>query len=309
LFDKLYYQEKGLFLQSFHPAAVLAYLSVLLVLSLLYDNPLYLLSLLLLLGLLIRGVDGLEAWEGLLKAGVFLMLIIMVVNPLVIRAGSTIIWHGPMVPFLGRLDVSLEAMYFGAVSGLRLLVIMSIFCLYNLMINPDNMLNLFSKAAGKSVLIAALSTRMFPTMVRDLKRIKEVLQFRGVDFDEGSLWERVKKYSSLYNVMLLSSLEDSMEIAESMQARAYGSGRRSVYSRNLLRPRDFLSTSSSLLAMFAALWGLQHGCGRYVFYPVADVLIKDSATLAALAAVLFYLSVPLILSEGWKNCTFLRSKI
>jgi energy-coupling factor transport system permease protein len=309
LFDKLYYQEKGLFLQSFHPAAVLAYLSVFLVLSLLYDNPLYLLSLLLLLALLIKGVDGLEAWEGLLKAGVFLMLIIMVVNPLVIRAGSTIIWHGPAAPLLGRLDVSMEAMYFGAVSGLRLLVIMSIFCLYNLMINPDNMMNLFSKAAGKSVLIAALSTRMFPTMVRDLKRIKEVLQFRGVDFDEGSLWERVKKYSSLYNVMLLSSLEDSMEIAESMQARAYGSGRRSVYSRNLLRPRDFLSAGSSLLAMFAALWGLQHGCGRYVFYPVADALIKDSATFAALAAVLFYLSVPLILSEGWKNCRFLKSKI
>ena len=309
MFDKLYYQERGLFLQSFHPAAVLAYLFVLLLLSLLYDNPLYLLSLLLLLALLIKGVDGLEAWEGFLKAGVLLMLIVMIINPLVIRAGATIIWHGPVVPFLGRLDISMEAMYFGAAAGLRLLVIMSIFCLYNLMINPDNVLNLFSRAAGKSVLMIALSTRMFPTMVRDLKRIREVLQFRGVDFDEGSLWERVKKYSSLYNVMLLSSLEDSMEIAESMQARAYGSGRRSVYSRRLLRPRDFLSAGGSLLALFAAVWGLRYGCGRYDFYPVADVLIKDSSTLVALAAVLFYLSVPLILSEGWKNCRFLKSKI
>jgi energy-coupling factor transport system permease protein len=309
LFDKLYYQEKGLFLQSFHPAAVLAYLFVLLMLSLLYDNPLYLLSLLLLLTLLIKVVDGWEAWEGFLKAGVFLMLMVMVINPLVIRAGATIIWHGPVLPFLGRLDVSMEAIYFGAVSGLRLLVIMGIFCLYNLMINPDNVLNLFSRAAGKSVLMIALSTRMFPTMARDLKRIKEVLQLRGVDFDEGSLWVRVKKYSSLYNVMLLSSLEDSMEIAESMQARAYGSGRRSVYSRHLLRPRDYLSAGGSLLALLAAIWGLRYGCGQYAFYPEADMLIKNSSTLAALAAVLFYLSVPLILSEGWKNCRFLKSKI
>jgi energy-coupling factor transport system permease protein len=309
LFDKLYYQEKGLFLQSFHPAAVLAYLFVLLMLSLLYDNPLYLLFLLLLLALLIKGVDGWEAWEGFLKAGVFLMLMVMVINPLVIRAGATIIWHGPVLPFLGRLDVSMEAIYFGAVSGLRLQVIMGIFCLYNLMINPDNVLNLFSRVAGKSVLMIALSTRMFPTMARDLKRIKEVLQLRGVDFDEGSLWARVKKYSSLYNVMLLSSLEDSMEIAESMQARAYGSGRRSVYSRHLLRPRDYLSAGGSLLALLAALWGLRYGCGQYAFYPEADMLIKNRSTLVALAAVLFYLSVPLILSEGWKNCTFLKSKI
>ncbi len=309
MFDELYYQGKGLFLQSFHPAAVLVYLFVLLVLSLLYDNPLYLLSLLLLLALLIKGVDGMEAWEGFLKAGVFLMLMVMVINPLVIRAGSTIIWHGPVLPFLGRLDISMEAIYFGAVSGLRLLVIMSIFCLYNLMVNPDNVLNLFSKAAGKSVLMIALATRMFPTMVRDLKRIREVLQFRGVDFDEGNLWQRAKKYSGLYNVMLLSSLEDSMEIAESMQARAYGSGRRSVYSRSLLRPRDYLSAGGSLLALLAAIWGLQYGCGQYAFYPAADVLIKGRSTLVALAAVLFYLSVPLILSEGWKNCRFLKSKI
>jgi energy-coupling factor transport system permease protein len=309
LFDKLYYQDKGLFLQSLHPAAALAYLFTLLLLSLLYDNPLYLLSLLFLLALLIRGVDGMEAWEGFLKAGVFLMLVVMAVNPLVIRAGATIIWHGPVLPFLGRLDVSMEAVYFGAVSGLRLLVIMSVFCLYNLMVNPDQALNLFSRVAGKSALIMALATRMFPAMVRDLKRIKEVMQLRGVDFDQGSLWVRVKKYSGLYNVLLLSSLEDSLEIAESMQARAYGSGRRSVYSRNLLRPRDYLSLGAGLPALSVAAWGLLNGYGSYTFYPVADPLIRDSLTPAVLVVVLFYLSVPLILGEGWKYCRFIKSKI
>ena len=309
MFDKLFYQEKGLFLQSFHPAAVLVYLSVLLVLSLLYENPLYLLALLFFLALLIKGVDGMEIWGKFLKTGVFLMLIVMIINPLIIRAGATIIWHGPEVPYLGKLDISKEALYYGAASSIRLLVIVSIFCLYNLMINPDKVLNLFSRVAGKSVLMIALSTRMFPTMVRDLKRIKEVLQFRGVDFDEGSLWEKVKKYSCLYNVLLLSSLEDSMVIAEAMQARAFGSGKRSVYSQNVLRPRDILCMGGSLLALFAAIWCLQYGCGQYSFYPEADLLIKDRKTLVALSVVLFYLSVPLILNEVWKNCRFLKSKI
>lgn len=309
MFDKLFYQEKGLFMQSIHPATVLVYLNVLFVLSLLYENPLYLLGLFFFLVLLIIEVDGMEAWSGFLKAGVSLMLIIMIINPLVIRAGATIIWHGPELPFLGKLDISMEALYYGAVSSIRLLVIISIFCLYNLMINPDKVLNLFSKVAGKSVLMIALSTRMLPTMVRDLKRIKEVQQFRGVDFDEGSLWARVKKYSCLYNVLLLSSLEDSLEIAESMQARAFGSGKRSVYSRNILRPRDIICMVASFLALFAAIWGLQYGYGQYTFYPQADFLIKDRITLITLSVVLFYLSAPIILSEGWKNCRFLKSKI
>lgn len=309
MFDKLYYQDKGLFLQSFHPAAVLLYLFVLLVLSLLYDNPLYLLSLLFLLVLLIKGVDGMEVWEGFLKIGVLMMILIMVVNPLVIRAGATVIWRGPVLPLLGSLDVSLEAVYFGAVSGLRLLVVMSVFCLYNLMVNPDQALNLFSRTAGKSVLMVALATRMFPTMVRDLKRIKEVMQLRGVDFEQGGPGERIKKYAGLYNVLLLSSLEGSMEIAESMQARAYGSGRRTVYSRNLLRPRDYLCAGGGLLALSAAVWGLSNGCGHYEFYPVADVLIRDRATVVVLAIVFFYLSVPLIFGGGDKYCRFIKSKI
>ncbi|MDD4588787.1 MAG: energy-coupling factor transporter transmembrane component T, partial [Heliobacteriaceae bacterium] len=116
-------------------------------------------------------------------------------------------------------------------------------------------------------------------------------------------------YSCLYNILLLSSLEDAMEIAESMQARAFGSGRRSTYSRHLLRPRDILCAGGSLLALLAAIWGWLLGYGQYTFYPEADVLIKDRTTLVSLSVVLFYLSVPLMLSEGWKHCRCLRSKI
>lgn len=309
MFEKLFYQEKGLFLQTFHPAAVLIYLSVLLILSLIFENPLYLLSMLILLAILIINVDGFDAWKGFLKAGVFLMLIIMIINPIVIKAGNTIICHGPSLPFLGKLDISMEALYFGVASSIRLLVVISIFCLYNLTINPDKVLNLFSFVAAKSILMISLSTRMFPTMVRDLKRIKEVQELRGVDFDEGSLWNRTKKYSYLYNIMLLSSLHGAMEIAESMQARAYGSGKRSVYKRSIIRPRDIIIIIGSFLGLFFALWGFQYGYGQYTFYPEADYLIKNSTTLIVLLIVIFYLSIPLILKEGWKNCRFLKSKI
>ena len=309
MLDKLFYREKGLFLQSLHPLAALTYLGTLLVLALAFTNPLYLLGILLVVVLAIRAVDGLEAWESYLKIVLFMMVLVMIINPLVVHAGQTIIWHGPRVPVFGRLTISLEAICYGAAMSVRLLDIISVFCLYNQIVHPDKALNLFSRFAGKSVLVISLATRMFPAMVRELESVRGVQQMRGVDFDKGSAKEKVRKYSSLVNILLLSSLEDSLEIAESMQARAFGSGPRTCYTRNLWRPRDVLFLTGSACALGAGIWGLLHGFGGFTFYPQLDYLINGPGTVAVLLIVLFSLSIPVIFSWGWQRCHYLKSKI
>jgi len=309
LLDKLFYKEKGLFLQSLHPLAALAYLGTLLVLALVFTNPLYLLGILLVVVLAIRASDGLEAWESYLKIALFMMVMIMLINPLVSPAGSTIIWQGPRIPVFGRPTVSLEAICYGAAMGVRLLSIISIFCLYNLVVHPDKALNLFSRFAGKSVLVISLATRMFPAMVRELENIRGVQWLRGVDFSKGSAREKVRKYSSLVNILLLSSLEGSLETAESMQARAFGSGPRTCFSRNRWRSRDTLFLSGSACALGAGLWGLFNGFGSFTFYPRLDYLISGPGTVALLLIVLFSLSVPVLIGWGCERWPYLNSKI
>ncbi|MBC7325587.1 MAG: energy-coupling factor transporter transmembrane protein EcfT, partial [Moorella sp. (in: Bacteria)] len=63
MFEQFFYQDKGLFLQRLHPAVALTYLGLLLVLALLFTNPLYLLGLLLVVILAIGAAQGLAAWE------------------------------------------------------------------------------------------------------------------------------------------------------------------------------------------------------------------------------------------------------
>lgn len=309
MLEKLFYLEKGLFLQSLHPLAALVYLGTLLVLALAFTHPLYLLGILLVVVLAIRTADGLEAWEGYLKIALFMTVLVIIINPLVVHAGQTIIWQGPRIPVYGRLTVSLEAICYGAAMSVRLLDIISVFCLYNLMIHPDKALNLFSRLAGKSVLVIALATRMFPAMVRELESIRAVQQMRGVDFSQGTAKEKVRKYSSLVNVLLLSSLEDSLEIAESMQARAFGSGPRTCYSRNLWRPRDGLFLTGSACALGAGIWGLLHGFGSYTFYPRLDYLISGQGVVALLLVVLFCLFIPVLIGWGCRRWPYLNSKI
>jgi energy-coupling factor transport system permease protein len=309
LLNKLFYEEKGLFFQGFHPLSGLAYLSTLLVLALVFNHPLYLAGLLLVLGLAIWAAKGLAVWENYLKIGLAMMGLIMLINPLMTRAGGTIIWYGPLIPVFGRLTISLEAIYYGVAMSIRLLDIISVFCLYNLIVHPDQVLNLFSRFASKSTLVISLATRMFPVMAARLEDIKGVQQTRGVDLSKGSRKEIAKKYFSLINNLLISSLEDSLEIAESMQARAFGSGPRSCYRRNLWRPRDTLCLSGSAVALGAGIWGLHHGFSVYNYYPQMDCLVNGPETVAILLIVIFTLSFPAALSWGWQFCPYLKSKI
>ncbi|TYP54199.1 energy-coupling factor transporter transmembrane component T [Thermosediminibacter litoriperuensis] len=309
MLDRFFYREKGLFLQSLHPLSALVYIAVLLTLALMFNHPLYLLGLLSITVAAVKAVGGFDAWKAFLKISLGATSVIIIVNVLTVRAGQTVLWGGPHIPVFGRLDVSLEAILFGAVMGLRLLLIMSIFCLYNFMIHPDRVLDLLSRFSSKSGLVLSLAARMFPAVVSRIDGIREALTARGVDFNAGTLKEKMSKYAVLMKILLLTFLEDSMETAEAMYARAFGSGRRSCYVRENLRPRDGACLAASLIALVTAVYGWSKGLGTFGFYPQAGNLIDGRTGIGFLFAVIFLLSFPLLLSWGWHIWPFLKSKI
>jgi len=309
ILEKLFYRDKRLFLQSLHPGVAVAYSGAFLALSLLFANPLFLAGLLLILVLALWAVAGLDSWEGYLRMSLGMALAIMVINPLVSHAGATVLWYGPTIPVMGRITVSLEAISYGAVMSVRLLLVISTFCLYNLTVHPDRALAFFSRFARNSTLVASIATRLLPVMARDQASIREAQAMRGLDLSVGGIRDRLTKYSYLINVLLVSSLEDSLAIAESMQARAFGSGPRTYYNRLPWRPRDTLCLSSSVLALGIAAWGTAHGIGTYQFYPHLGLLIGGSMSIVVLVSVSFALAMPAVFSWGWHHWLYLKSAI
>jgi energy-coupling factor transport system permease protein len=309
MLQQFFYQEKGLFLQGLHSAASLTYIMVLFILSLVFSHPLFLAGILLVTVLTIWAADGLAAWEGYMKVAVWMVVLIMVINPLVVHAGKTVLWQSPDLPLLGRINITMEAIGYGAAMGVRLLDIISIFCLYSLIVHPDRLLNLLSRFASKSGLVITLATRLFPVMANSMNSIREVQQLRGVDFSTGSLKVKLRKYSVMFNILLISSLEDSLNIAEAMQARAFGSGTRSSYRREFFRPRDWLCLAGCLFALGVTVYIVAGGLETYHYYPRLDNLINSGATVLALAAVICGLFLPVLLSWGWQRCQYLKSKI
>jgi len=191
--------------------------------------------------------------------------------------------------------------------SVRLLVIISVFCLYTYVVNPDKSLRLWGGLGSKSVLAITLSTRLFPLMIKDFQRISEVQRCRGAKLYSGKMWERIKNFLPIISILLISSLERALQISESMHARAYGSGPRSFYHKDLWHPRDFLILIVSAGGLLLGIWSYLKGWSAYAYYPALARYNLNEIIIAIIISI--SLMFPAVLNWGWMLFPSLRSRI
>ncbi|MGI6487484.1 MAG: energy-coupling factor transporter transmembrane component T family protein [Syntrophothermaceae bacterium] len=302
----LAYREKDNLVHQLHPFTTITFVGVVMVLSLVFSHPVYLVGLLLAVGTVIVAAGNYQEWKVYLKFSLVMIVMIMVINSVFVHTGSTVLLIGPDLPILRNIRITLEALAFGAGMGVRLLVIISVFCLYTYAIHPDKVLKLFSRWGNKSVLVITLSTRLIPLLIADFRRIIEVQRCRGVKYD-GSWWERARNLLPVINVLLLSCLERSQQLAESMYARGYGSGPRTYYDREYWRPRDYFILMGVAVSFLVGIWATFRGWSVYTYYPRLTEFTPNELKMAMV--IILTLSFPAILNWGWKKWPLLRSKI
>lgn len=301
------YKERDKLFQSLSWEAAVSYIAVLVLLSLLFSHPLYLIMLLFALNAVIISAGIFKEWLGYIRFSLILIFIIVLVNMLFVHAGSTILWRGPRLPFLGVIRITLEALCYGIGMGIRLLLMMGSFCLLNYAVHPDILLKAFGGGRSKIVHALNISLRLFPIIADDFVRITEAQRCRGVDFKASSLKQRIKKYIPVLNTVLLSSLERSFQLAESLQSRGYGIAGRTCYKQVLRRPRDYLVLSLVALGLIYAIILVSTGAAEYIYYPRLQTIKRIEILMAILLALFFIF--PALLNWGWQKCPLLRSKI
>jgi energy-coupling factor transport system permease protein len=138
-------------------------------------------------------------------------LLFVVLTPFVEVIGTHVLWSGPTIPVVGRLDVTTEELRNGLFQGLRLGAVGLAFAVYALLLDHDRLL----AAAGwarRSTVAVALATRLVPLLERDARDLRIALRGRGVELGA------VRQLSPL----LAGSLERGLNLAEAMEARGYG---------------------------------------------------------------------------------------
>jgi energy-coupling factor transport system permease protein len=142
-------------------------------------------------------------------------LVLFLFSPLVARYGGVVYWEGPEVPVIGQLDVTSEELAEALFQSLRLVAVGLAFAAYALLLDLDGLL-LAGGRLRRSVLAVALAIRLLPTLERDAAGYVEALRGRGL------VVEGVRGRARLISPLVAGSLERSLNLAESMEARGFG---------------------------------------------------------------------------------------
>lgn len=256
------------FVDGLHPGVLISYFLVLMVMAMVYTNPLYLFAI---LGVVIFGlytVDGLKTWKKYLFFGLNMAVLIVLTNVFVSKNGQTVLWSGRY------LTISLEAFCYGLNMALKLILILSIFVFYEKVLPMDRAFQFFKRFAPNSALTLILASLFIPQLQRRVGEVKLAMAARGYFFEEKNFLRKISSHYPLLKTMLLSSLEDSWAIAEAMQARGFGLGKRTVYIKHTLQGRDVGLVGAVFFSFVIFGINCVTDHGFYAFYPRMGVLIQ-----------------------------------
>lgn len=275
----LAYRRRASALHAASGPVAAAYSSALAAAALLSENPLV-------LGALLLAVLGAGAGAGVLsqlgrstrRSLLTIVLPIVLVNLLVSREGLTVFARlGELGP-LGEVDLTVQALVYGLVFGLRLLVVALACSLLICTADPDGLLRSFRRLSPRSALAAALATRLIPVIGADASRLSEAQRSRP---DAGAHGAAEKL--ALVRATVGGALDRALDVAAVLEMRGYGASRRTLARssagglRHGARPwrarsRHDLAFAAAAAAVLAlSLLTLIGGAARFHAYPLIGV--------------------------------------
>lgn len=173
---------------------------------------------------------------------------LFVFSPLFARYGGVVYWDGPSVPVMGKLDVTGDELSSSLFQSLRFAAVGLAFAAYALLLDQDRLL-MAGGVLRRSVLAVALATRLVPTLERDAAGFVEALRGRGVVVDG------LRGRARLLSPLVAGSLERSLNLAESMEARGFGRPGRTRAPSPRWSSCDRAAVMAALVVVVAgALW-------------------------------------------------------
>jgi energy-coupling factor transport system permease protein len=264
-----------------------AYAASIAVAALVVINPL-------LLGALLVAVLAAAAAAGvgrqLLRAAAVtvlpLVLLTVIVNALVNRGGLTVLVRLGDWGVLGQVNITLEAVVYGLVFSLRLLVVALACLLAVCTADPDQLLFSLRRISPRSALTAALATRLIPVLAEDARRLAEAQRCRP-QTDAGTGRARL----AILRATVGGALDRSLDIAAVLEMRGYGAGRAGRGRRLPLSRHDLAFAAAAIAIVVVALVVWLDGLARFDTYPLVHASTGPAVWVSA-ALVLFLALVP-----------------
>ena len=230
-------------------------------------------------------------------------LLTALLNPLLSHNGATVLL------VLGDKPLTLESLVWGFVCGAGILAVLYWMTSLGALMTEDRLLYLFSKLSPKASLVLSMALRYIALFSEQATKIRQTQTALGLYKDDNVI-DRVRGELRTFSVLLSWALENGIVTANSMAARAYGTGRRTHYSIFRFGVRDGILIALSLFLCAGAAIPLALGAVEFSFYPTIHLQNGGIWSLICYLSYGALVALPILIeTEDMVKWKYLRSKI
>jgi energy-coupling factor transport system permease protein len=224
---------------------------------------------------------GLRRLRRLLQGVAIIAGIDVALNFVSAHLGRTVLFALPdNIPALGG-PYTLEALVFGAVNGTTVGAAILAAAALSLLTSPHDVMEALPKALSRTGTAIAASVNLVPSVASSFTQVSEAQRMRG--------WQPKgpRSWAEVVVPVVLTSVEGSIQLAESMEARGFGSGPRTSMDTRKLSQSDWLLITTSAIAV--AMFILTHIAGWAAeWYPYPSITIPEIDIRPLIACCLLF---------------------
>lgn len=224
-----------------HPLAeLLRYLIWLLIIATTHHPGILLLCL-----VTVWGIQGKAFWKSILLDALMVAATIGI-NILTNHGGETYLFY------LNDNIVTLESIVFGGILGLQIVLLIHISAIFSRRMTADKIVIVTGFLSPSLAILISMAIR---NVERYHHKIQEIYCYQKCESRSEHILERLFQSIRTVSIMVNWALENGLEVADSMIARGYQSGRRTSYSPIRFMEQDGVECVCLLLFVLLWEWG------------------------------------------------------
>ena len=249
-------------------------------------------------------LKGKKALLFLLKFVLPVMILTMIINPAFNHRGVTPLFYVNDNP------VTLESMIYGLYAAFIFGAVMMWFSAYNEIMTTDKFVYAFGRLLPALSLVLSMALRFIPRFSRHIRTVSSARRCLGMSPEEGSIMRRIRNGAVIFSSTVTWALENSVDTADAMASRGYGTGHRTTYATYRFDRRDAVMsviTAALAILVIVLLW---RGNLYMQFYPSIDFNHVTPASVICGTVFVLLCWLPLIIDfQETVTWRYLTSKI
>jgi energy-coupling factor transport system permease protein len=213
------------------------------------------------------------------------VIVAVLLNTVLSHTGAHVLFNLPeQLPGIGG-PITAESVLYGADVALGIAAAVLAIAPLSRVLHPHDLIDAFPEQLQRTAALTGAALNLVPAMVRNAVAISEAQRMRGAG------GARLRDWHAVAAPVVLSALDDSLQLAEAMDARAFGSGPRTHYLIRRVGVSGAAVIASALAAVALTVVARASGTLRD-WYPFPVATVPPVAAMPVLACLL--LAVPLV---------------